>query len=63
MRDPDSVRMAAFIARDPNDREAFDLHIAKLRTSQDIILRTVTGDGHLLGTIGSFFVEGDAEIT
>ncbi|MFI7121042.1 GNAT family N-acetyltransferase [Amycolatopsis sp. NPDC049868] len=63
MRDPESVRMAAFIARDPNDREAFDLHMAKLRTSPDLILRAVTGDGRFLGTIGRFFVEGDAEIT
>ncbi|MFJ8912432.1 GNAT family N-acetyltransferase [Amycolatopsis sp. NPDC102389] len=63
MRDPESVRMAAFIARDPNDREAFDLHMAKLRTSPDIILRAVTGDGRFLGTVGSFFVEGDAEVT
>ncbi|WP_410652501.1 GNAT family N-acetyltransferase [Amycolatopsis sp. cmx-4-54] len=62
-RDPEPVRMAAFIARDPDDREAFDLHIARLRSSQDIILRAVTGDGRFLGTIGSFFVEGDAEIT
>ncbi|WP_396426866.1 GNAT family N-acetyltransferase [Amycolatopsis sp. EV170708-02-1] len=63
MRDPESVRMAAFIARDPDDREAFDLHMAKLRTSPDLILRAVTGDGRFLGTIGRFFVDGDAEIT
>ncbi|EMD28418.1 GNAT family N-acetyltransferase [Amycolatopsis azurea] len=61
MRDPESVRMAAFIARDPNDREAFDAHVAKLRSSPDIILRAVTGDGRFLGTVGSFVVEGDAE--
>ncbi|RSN25803.1 GNAT family N-acetyltransferase [Amycolatopsis sp. WAC 04169] len=63
MRDPESVRMAAFIARDPDDREAFDRHMARLRTSPDLTLRAVTGDGRFLGTIGSFFVEGDAEIT
>jgi len=63
MRDPESVRMAAFIARDPNDREAFDAHVAKLRSSPDIILRAVTGDGRFLGTVGSFVVEGDAELT
>lgn len=63
MRDPESVRMAAFIARDPDDREAFDLHMARLRTSPELILRAVTGDGRFLGTIGRFFVEGDAEIT
>ncbi|MGW5703215.1 GNAT family N-acetyltransferase [Amycolatopsis japonica] len=63
MRDPESVRMAAFVARDPDDREAFDRHMAKLRTSPDLIVRAVTGDGRFLGTIGRFFVEGDSEIT
>ncbi|MFI6307751.1 GNAT family N-acetyltransferase [Amycolatopsis thailandensis] len=63
MRDPESVRMAAFIARDPNDREAFDAHVAKLRSSPDIILRAVTGGGRFLGTVGSFVVDGDAEVT
>lgn len=27
MRDPESVWMAAFTAKDPNDRGAFDAHI------------------------------------
>ncbi|MFD5246846.1 GNAT family N-acetyltransferase [Amycolatopsis sp. NPDC058340] len=63
MRDPESVRMAAFVARDPNDREAFDRHMVRLRTSPDLIVRAVTGDGRFLGTIGRFFVDGDAEIT
>ncbi len=39
MRDPESVQMAAFIVTDPNDREAFDTHMSRLRTSPDIILR------------------------
>ncbi|OXM46359.1 GNAT family N-acetyltransferase [Amycolatopsis alba] len=63
MRDPESVRMAAFISRDPDDREAFDTHMAKLRSSPDIILRAVTGEGRFLGTVGSFVVEGDTEVT
>ncbi|MEV7553843.1 GNAT family N-acetyltransferase [Amycolatopsis sp. NPDC089917] len=63
MRDPESVRMAAFTARDPDDREAFDAHVAKLRASPDIIVRAVTGDGRFLGTVGSFVVEGDTEVT
>ena len=32
-RDPESVRMAAFTAKDPDDRTAFDVHMAKVRTS------------------------------
>jgi RimJ/RimL family protein N-acetyltransferase len=63
MRDPESVQMAAFTAKDPNDREAFDKHMSKLKTSPDITLRAVTRDGRLVGSIASFMVEGDTEIT
>lgn len=63
MRDPEAVRMAAFTAKDPDDREAFDRHMAKLRTSPDITTRAVTRDGRLVGSIGCFVVEGDTEIT
>ncbi len=63
MRDPESVQMAAFTATDPNDREAFDTHMSRLRTSPDIILRAVTRDGHLVGSISSFVIEGDTEVT
>jgi RimJ/RimL family protein N-acetyltransferase len=63
MRDPESVRMAAFTAQDPNDRSAFDVHMAKVRTSPEVIIRAVTVDGRLVGSVGSFVVEGDTEIT
>ncbi|MFD0202510.1 MULTISPECIES: GNAT family N-acetyltransferase [Saccharothrix] len=63
MRDPESVRMAAFTAKDPDDRAAFDAHMAKIRAAPDITLRAVTLDGRLVGTISSFVVEGDTEIT
>jgi RimJ/RimL family protein N-acetyltransferase len=62
-RDPESVQMAAFTAEDPDDREAFDTHMAKVRTSPDGILRAVTRDGRLVGSIASFVVDGDTEIT
>ncbi|MEU4448354.1 GNAT family N-acetyltransferase [Actinosynnema sp. NPDC050801] len=63
MRDPESVRMAAFTAKDPDDREAFDAHMAKIRASPDTTLRAVTRDGRLVGSISSFVMEGDTEIT
>lgn len=63
MRDPESVRMAAFTAKDPDDRAAFDAHMAKLRASPDITLRAVTLGGRLVGSISSFVMEGDTEIT
>ncbi|MFI9011393.1 GNAT family N-acetyltransferase [Actinosynnema sp. NPDC053489] len=63
MRDPESVRMAAFTAEDPDDRAAFDAHMAKVRSAHDVALRAVTRDGALVGSISSFVVEGDTEIT
>ncbi len=63
MRDLESVRMAAFTARDPNDRAAFDAHIARLRSSPDLTFLAVTLDGQLAGTVGSFELEGDTEVT
>jgi RimJ/RimL family protein N-acetyltransferase len=62
-RDPESVQMAAFTAKDPNDREAFDTHMSKVRTSPDVTLRAVDSDGRLVGSIASFVIEGDTEVT
>lgn len=63
MRDPESVWMAAFTAEDPNDRGAFDAHMAKVRNSPDITMRAVTHDGQLAGSIASFVIDGHAEVT
>jgi len=63
MRDPESVRMAAFTAKDPDDRTAFDVHMAKVRTSPEATTRIVTLDGRLVGSIASFVIEGDTEVT
>jgi RimJ/RimL family protein N-acetyltransferase len=62
-RDPASVQMAAFTSEDPNDRGAFDSHMAQLRTSTDITIRAVTHDDRFVGTIGSFVLEGITEVT
>ena len=63
VRDPESVRMAAFTAADPDDRDAFDRHMSGLRASPDITLRAVTHRGRLVGSISSFVLEGDTEVT
>ncbi|WP_326948124.1 MULTISPECIES: GNAT family N-acetyltransferase [unclassified Amycolatopsis] len=62
-RDPEAVRMAAFTHKDPDDREAFDAHMAKVRFSAGITHRAVTRDGVLVGSIAAFVMEGDTEIT
>lgn len=55
--------MAAFTAADPDDRAAFDVHMAKIRASPEVIVRAVTVDGRLVGSVGSFVIEGDTEVT
>ena len=63
MRDPEAVRMAAFTPEDPDDRNTFDAHMARVRSSPDITMRAVTCDGRLAGSIASFPAEGQAEVT
>jgi RimJ/RimL family protein N-acetyltransferase len=63
MRDPVAVRMAAFTAEDPEDRTAFDAHMAKVRTSPAVTNRAITADGRLVGSIASFVIEDDTEVT
>ncbi len=55
--------MAAFTSRDPNDRDAFDAHMARVRSAPDVTNRAITRDGRLIGSIASFVIEGDTEIT
>ncbi len=63
MRDPAAVWMAAFTAPDPADRNAFDAHLARVRSSPDIVLRAVTCDGQLVGSAASFPAGGQTEVT
>ncbi len=63
MRDPESVWMAAFTPDDPDDKSAFEAHMAKVRSSPDTTLRAVTCDGQLVGSVGSFIVDGETEVT
>jgi RimJ/RimL family protein N-acetyltransferase len=63
MRDPQGVQMAAFTPEDPDDRDAFDAHMAKVRSSPGITMRAVICDGRLAGSIASFPSEGQTEVT
>ena len=63
MRDPVAVRMAAFTAEDPDDRAAFDAHQTRIRTDPEILNFAITVDGEFAGTVASFPVGDDTEIT
>jgi RimJ/RimL family protein N-acetyltransferase len=61
--DPESVAMAAFTSENHTDRQAFDTWMAKLMSSPDITLRAITWNGDLVGSIASFVVEGQTEVS
>ena len=63
MRDPGSVRMAAFTSQDPDDRAAFDAHMARVLSAPGITHRAVTCDSQLVGSIAAFVIDGETEVT
>jgi RimJ/RimL family protein N-acetyltransferase len=63
MRDPVAVRTAAFTHGDPDDRERFDAWLARILGNPDIIQRVIEVDGEPVGTIATFTMEGEREVT
>jgi RimJ/RimL family protein N-acetyltransferase len=55
--------MAAFTPEDPNDRSAFDAHMAEVRASPGITLRAIICDGDLVGSVAAFVLDGKTEVT
>ncbi|MGW0614596.1 GNAT family N-acetyltransferase [Streptomyces sp. NPDC002788] len=62
MSDPEALHMAAFTPKDPADRDAFDAHWAKIRSS-DAVVRTVLADGDVVGSTAVYGVPGEREVT
>jgi RimJ/RimL family protein N-acetyltransferase len=62
-RDPVAVAMAAFTRPDPSDRAAFDGHYQRIRADAEVSLRAIEADGAFVGTVGSFTMEGQREVT
>jgi RimJ/RimL family protein N-acetyltransferase len=62
-QDPRAVAMAAFTRADPSDRAAFDEHYRRIRNNPDATLLAVDDDGRLVGSIGSFWMAGERELT
>jgi RimJ/RimL family protein N-acetyltransferase len=63
MRDPEGVWMAAFTAKDPDDRAHFDAHMARVRAAPGVTMRAITRDGQLVGHVAAFDQDGDLEVT
>ena len=61
--DDESVQMAGFTHPDPNDRNAFEAHWARIRNMESVMIRTVIFHDAVAGTIASFLRGDEREIT
>src|SRR5215218_1725554 len=61
--DPESIRMAAFTAEDQTDRRAFFDRTSRLRADPNVSHRVIEADGVVAGTIGSFRIDDQLEVT
>jgi RimJ/RimL family protein N-acetyltransferase len=55
--------MAAFTRSNPSDRSAFDAHDERVRTDPSNVLLAIDDDGEFVGTVSSFTIEGDREVS
>jgi RimJ/RimL family protein N-acetyltransferase len=62
-RDPRAVAVAAFTRADPSDRAAFDAHYQRIRNDRELAVRAIEVDGAFTGTIASFPMEGQREVS
>ena len=61
--DPESIRMAAFTAEDQTDRRAFLNRMSRLRADTSVSCRVIDVDGAIAGTIASFRIDNQREVT
>ena len=55
--------MAAFTAEDQHDRDAFLERVSRLRANPSVTHLVIDLDGAAVGTIGSFRIDGEREVT
>jgi len=63
MQHPRWVHTAAFTAADPSNREAFDDWLGRLLAAPDIVIRAITSDDQLVGSMAAFPSDGAIEVT
>ena len=61
--DQEANYMAAFTAKDPTDRQAFDMHWEKILADQGITTRTILYDGQVAGSVLCHAWGGEPEIS
>jgi RimJ/RimL family protein N-acetyltransferase len=62
-KDPEAVRMAAFVSRDPSDRDAFLAHWTRILSDQTVVVRVILWEGRVAGIVGSYLFEGKSQVT
>jgi RimJ/RimL family protein N-acetyltransferase len=62
-RDPQANRMAAFTAKDPSDREAFDRQWARILADDEVIIRTILYNGQVAGSVLSYIQSDEREVS
>jgi RimJ/RimL family protein N-acetyltransferase len=61
--DPEAIRMAAFVCKDPRDKAAFDAHWEKILSSSQITRRTIVAGGQVAGHISCYPHGENLEVT
>ncbi|MDB5319683.1 MAG: N-acetyltransferase [Phycisphaerales bacterium] len=62
LADPLARHMAAFVAKDPADRAAFDRHWAKIVADSSVVKRSVLVEGRLAGQVLSYEAAGERSV-
>ena len=61
--DPEAIRMAAFVCKDPKDKVAFDAHWDKILNSSQNTNRTIVAEGQVAGYISCYPHGENMEVT
>jgi RimJ/RimL family protein N-acetyltransferase len=61
--DPEANWMAAFVSRDPADRDAFLEHWRRMLGDSTVMAKAIVRNGEVVGTVGSFLWEGKPQVT
>jgi RimJ/RimL family protein N-acetyltransferase len=61
--DPDANHMAAFTAKNPADRDAFNAFWAKIRANNTIMIKTILVEGQVVGSVLSYVDDGKPEVS
>ena len=58
-----AVQMAAFTRANPSDRSEFDAHYERVRNDPSATLLAIDDDAEFVGTVASFTMEGEREVS